>query len=394
MAKGYNKYSDEELLNIIKDYYTNVGFPTQREFNSKNGLPCYVTYYNRFGSFKNAVLMAGIPIPPERERYFNRDKLTDEEMLYLLKYYTEKKLKNNLYLLTNEDIDGIPNMPSSSTYMTRFGGVVEAYKLIGYDYYEFNNSRLEDDMIVKLKELAAKLGRTPSSRDITKYSKMGECYATETYCMHFGTLYNAQIICGLAPTRVGNNKTREELIYDLKQLYKKNNRLPTHQDIDNEEGVASASKYADEFGSLVEALRLAGVSDDEINSRAYITDGGVVCYSVYEHKFASMLEDKKIEFKKEPLYREYIKDFDKKYRFDFEIIYKNKKYLIEIFGITTIEEYHERTREKIELCRSNGVPLISLYPDIFWTTTQDGLFLHLQEKIEEVDRIYYTNKVI
>ena len=33
------KYNNEELLEILKDYNDNVGFPTQRKFNSKNNLP-------------------------------------------------------------------------------------------------------------------------------------------------------------------------------------------------------------------------------------------------------------------------------------------------------------------------------------------------------------------
>lgn len=384
------KYTDEELINILKGYYQNIGFPTQRKFNNKNNLPSYVTYFNRFGSFRNAILIAEIKIPEERRRFFNRDELSSEEMLRLLKYYTEKKLKTDIFLLTNEDIDENPNIPSSSTYLTRFGGIIEAYKLIGYDYYRFNNNQMKKNMIKKLKELATILKRTPNSRDINKYSQNGFGYCMGAYEFHFGSLYEAQIACGLEPTIVGRNKAREELLDDLKILYKKFNRIPTHQDINMEEGMASASKYAHEFGSLLNALKTIGIDEKELNTRGYFTENGVVCYSIYEHKFASMLESENITFKTEPLYKDYIENFGERYRFDFEVTYNNKKYLVEIFGITTNEDYDKRRKEKIKICKNNNIPLISLYPNIFWSTTQEELFFYFKEKMRKIDEVFYS----
>jgi len=63
---AYKKYrTDEELLVILKDYSINIGFPTIRQFNTSNNLPSYTLYYDRFGSFKNAILLSDIEIPPE-----------------------------------------------------------------------------------------------------------------------------------------------------------------------------------------------------------------------------------------------------------------------------------------------------------------------------------------
>jgi hypothetical protein len=69
-----NDYTDEELLSILKQYSIEQEFPTQRKFKKSCGLPCSVTYFNRFGSFKNAILMAGIEIPEDRLRFFNRSE--------------------------------------------------------------------------------------------------------------------------------------------------------------------------------------------------------------------------------------------------------------------------------------------------------------------------------
>lgn len=89
------KYTDEELLEILKNY-SKIKFPTYRDFNSKNGLPSGRTYVDRFGSFQNAILKAGIEIPKERLRYFNREQLPDNVLLDLLKQETEKMIKKKI----------------------------------------------------------------------------------------------------------------------------------------------------------------------------------------------------------------------------------------------------------------------------------------------------------
>ena len=55
-------YSDDNLINILKDYYNNFGYPTQRKFRTSNGLPSYGTYVLRFGTFQNAIHLADIPM--------------------------------------------------------------------------------------------------------------------------------------------------------------------------------------------------------------------------------------------------------------------------------------------------------------------------------------------
>ena len=71
-------HTDEQLLEILRKYNDEVGFPTQRKFKTSNGLPSSVTYFNRFGSFQNAILLSGIEIPESRKRYFNRIEYAKE----------------------------------------------------------------------------------------------------------------------------------------------------------------------------------------------------------------------------------------------------------------------------------------------------------------------------
>lgn len=373
--------TDEQLLQYIRDYYKNVAFPIEREFKTSNGLPSYALYFIRFGTFKNAILIAGIDIPEERLRFFDREKLTDEEMLYLLKYYTNEKLKNNIYLLTNDEIDSIKAMPHSSTYNTRLEGVVKSYKKIDIDYYEFNKIALEKDMKEKYIELAEKLGHVPNSREIDKSSNIGECYSMGTYIEHFGLLSQFQKDMGHIPTRLGHSISKNDALDGLKRLGDKLNYTPTIIDVNVCPYLPSSNYYRESFGSFADSLKIAGFD----NVTIYVSPKGNKALSLIEYKFLLMLENKAIPFEKEEYYRKYIDGFKRNFRLDFTIMYNDKKYLIEIFGIVGNDKYDERKAEKIKLCKENNLPLIEIYYSDFYKADEDKLHNLLLNKIDELN---------
>jgi len=384
----YKKVTDDELIDILRQYHNNIGFPVEREFTSKNNLPAYTLYFQRFGSFKNAILISGIDIPKEREMFFDRETLSDEEMLKLMEHYTDIKLNNDIYLLTNEDIDNIKNMPHSGTYNRRFGGIVSAYEKLGIDYYDFNNKALEKDMIIKYKELYNILGRTPNSRDINKYSQtIDGFYSMGAYEEHFGGVYKLQIYCDMLPTIIGRQKSKEELIEDLQELYERLGRVPTQRDVDDCEWIASSGKYFDEFGNFTNALKIAGFKDEKQSNNCLLTPQGNYCRSSYEYDFCTMLEDNSnmLEFWQEDYYYNYIKDYTRRHRFDFTVKYNNKIYPIEIFGMMEHEWYREKTKLKIDLCKNNNINLIDLYKEDFKKKDRCQLYEMLMERIKEID---------
>lgn len=380
--------TDEELITYIQDYYKNIGFPTEREFNSKNNLPSYTLYFQRFGSFKNAILISKIEIPKNRERYFDREKLSDEEMLTLLKYYTNEKLKNNKYLLLGDDIDNNKSMPHSGTYVARFGGIAKSYEKIGINYKEYNKKVLEQDMIDKYLNLYKRLGYTPDSREIDRESNKNQCYSMTTYISHFGSLYNLQQLCGLTPTGIGRNKSDKDLIVDLQTLNTILGRIPTVYDLKDFDFCASQRKYSDIFGNYANALIKAGFKP---NTKLQFTKNNTLCNSSYDYMMTKMLENHKINFTKEDYYRDYILDFDKAYRFDFIVTINNNKYFIEIFGIEGNDKYDKKRLEKIQLCKDNNIPLIQYYPDEFLSSNQEELYSNFIDKVLDCDEQYYDN---
>jgi len=384
----FKNISDEELLEILKDYDNNIGFPTQRKFISSNNLPSYTLYADRFGSFRNAIILANIIIPKNRERWFDREELTNEEMLKLLEYQTKIKLISNIYLLTNDEINSINEIPHSSTYYTRFGGIIDAYKQIGINYEEFNNKALEKDMILKYKELYKILGRTPHSRDIEYYSRKrtNGFYCMGAYEDHFGGIYKLQIYCDFLPTEIGRQKSSEELIEDLQELYERLGRVPTQRDVDDCEWVASANKYHSEFNTFTNALKVAGFKDDKQSNNCLLTPQGNYCRSSYEYDFCTMLEGNSgiLEFWQEDYYYNYIKDYTRRHRFDYTVKYNNKIYPIEIFGMMEHEWYREKTKLKIDLCKNNNINLIDFYKEDFKKKNREQLYEMLMKRIKEI----------
>ena len=381
----FKKLSDDELLEILIDYNNNIGFPTQRKFKSKNNLPSYSIYFYRFGSFRNAIILAGIKIPENRKRWFDRESFSDEEMLKLLEYNTDIKLKNNIYLLTNDEIDYIKTMPSTTTYVSRFGGMINAYSKIGIDYYEFNNIAMEKDMILKYRQLALELGCTPNSREIDKASQNGVCYSMGAYENHFGSIYELQVYCDFTPTRIGLNKNKNELIEDLQELYERLGRIPTQKDVNMCEWMASISKYNDAFGGFIESLKIAGITNDSQNKKCSITPQGNYCRSSYEFDFCIMLENKGLNFRQEDYYYNYIKDFKRRFRFDYIVNVNNIDYFIEIFGMMEYKWYRDKTNYKIQLCKDNNLNIIDLYKNDFKKSDMETLHSLLLDKITNIN---------
>lgn len=375
------QYTDEELLNILRNYNDEVGFPTQRQFRASNGLPSGVTYRNRFGSFQNAILLSGIEIPENRKRYFNRVEYDKEYLLKVFREQVDISIKEKGSLITDDEIDLNKNIPSASVYYKHFSTLDNLYSLIGIDRNKFNNDKLEEDMKKKYAELRDLLGRTPHSRDFDRYSKDSDYwYCCQAYLNHFDSIQNLQKIMGDEPYVLGRGMSKQEMLDRIIRLSEELECQPTQKDIYYCEYTPGVSKYAKEFGSISNALYILGFKP---NNKVLISPKGNKALSGYEYRFLLMLEKYNIEFEKEVYYKDYIENLDKKYRFDFKIKIGGEEYFIEIFGIDRNEEYDKRKLEKKKLCKDNNIKLIDLYgKDLLQTAEQ--IYEMLISKINKI----------
>lgn len=66
--KGQSKYTNEMLLEYLRNHYQNTGLPPTASDWKRGFLPDYHIYLNRFGSIKEARKLAGIPVENSLKR--------------------------------------------------------------------------------------------------------------------------------------------------------------------------------------------------------------------------------------------------------------------------------------------------------------------------------------
>lgn len=313
-----------------------------------------------------------------------RMNISDEEALKLLEHYTKEKHKTNPYLLTASEINNNSNMPCMSVYSTRLGGLKNAYKMIGIDYDMHNKNVFKGILIKEYINLSNMLNRTPTSRDINLYSKQRIIHNSTAFINNFGSIKQLQEESNLEFTKHAYpKKTKDELKSDLLKLYKELGRIPTQKDLDKCKYTLRSDSYILYFGSFRKALIYSGFTENEIKNKVYKTSKGTICYSRLEYLFARVLENYNIPFDKDILYKNYITDFDKRYSFDFVLNINNSKYFVEIFGITGVKEYEDKILEKRNLCKSNNLKLIEIYPKTLWEYKQKEVYEYILEQIKD-----------
>lgn len=369
-------YVKEDMVKQIYDFYNKHGKIVVRDLKITNNLPTITGIIFIWGSFQNCLKELGIF---KDNHCFNRKCKTDEQMLDELKEFAIEHLKTHLFLPTYDEVDLCKNTSSSGTYLSRFGSLSNAYKLIGYSN-EFNRNRLLEDMKKKYIECCKVYNKTLNSREITHLSKNGKMYSTEAVTENFGSLSNFQRECGLIPTIIGRSTNPEEALDLLAKLKDELGRVPLRNDVDECEWMPSADYYYLYFGGHKEALNRIGLK----TPKTYESKSGVKCNSQYELKIANALEKYNVSYEKEVQYKTVIPDFPKAYRFDFAIEKDDVKYYIEFFGIIGVHSYEEKTKEKIELCRNNSINLISLFPEDIYSKSYDDVYNLIMDKCKEL----------
>ena len=389
MRKYFSEFkniTNDKLLEYLKDFYSKFGIPTTRILKFNKDMPSDYLYRERFGSFQNALVEAGICIPESREWLYNRASVTDEEILEIVSRYINNNFSEKDRLPTLKDLYTLCNAPSYSVLNNRFNTTENFYNQLGIDYFEHNKKAFEFDMIDNYIKLKENLGYVPDSRDVDIASKQGLCQGMKTYSEHFGSLIEFQKSLGYEPTaNLGLIISKEDALLELKELGINLGRLPTQKDTNECEWTPSSSYYANNFESYGKALILAGFDSTWYNRKVMITPKGNLAFSSYEYDFTTMLEERDVEFTKEDYYKNHIKGFTERLQFDHILYINGKIYYVEIFGIMEYEWYRNKTIRKIKLCEDNDLILIDLYKEDFKKRNRDQLYEMLMEKIKDID---------
>lgn len=101
----------------------------------------------------------------------------------------------------------------------------------------------KDDLINQLQTLASELGRSPLSSDVDKAAKEGDVAHSATFASHFGSFTKALQKAGLQPI-TEHNYSRETLVRQLKYLFiLLGNKFPTENDFINAKKAGLVASY-------------------------------------------------------------------------------------------------------------------------------------------------------
>jgi DNA invertase Pin-like site-specific DNA recombinase len=253
--------SDREMLNCLTGVLRDHGRLTRHIIDKSANVPSTWVYTKRFGSMARVYELLGLnrkdanKLPATIiDQNGNRRWLRDEDMLDLLKQLVKKH-----GYLSKTIIDNSPGVPSSQAYQKHFGGLLRAYKLIGYVPPYCARPRMSDEqMLGALKQLLRERG-TLSRTVIQEYDTLPSRY---TYSRRFGGLMSAYKRIGFIPPDLNRRQavrglSKHEMLEMLAKLLEKSGYL-SQRLIDRSTGLPCRTTYAKRFGSLRRAYELIG----------------------------------------------------------------------------------------------------------------------------------------
>lgn len=200
MSNSAIKYTDKELIDyLIYFYHENNKVPTQRDMTEKSGYVSGLTYRNRFGSFKNALILAGLYDLILDKRNFDRVKTTEEDKPEIIRT-VQDFVKENRRFIEGKDIDNHQSLPSYSTINKLFDNSLKnLMHECGYTKEDF--IEMENEIAIEnLSKLYLQDGKK-----ITK-NTIENCSYTRSYSFYvkrFGKLSTAYKLAGILVDRRG-----------------------------------------------------------------------------------------------------------------------------------------------------------------------------------------------
>ncbi len=181
------KLSDGEMLELLRKKAEQLGHaPTADSLTGDLNMPNPSAYEKRFGSWSNALRVAGL-----KSRYYSSKNLSDEELLKLLR----DKVNKLGHIPTKKSLFGDPDLPKPSAYVERFGSWTKALELVG-----FKTTWSDEELILALQARVKELGYVPTAQMVEEDYKLPSAV---TYQNHFGSWNNAVKIAGLTPNKAG-----------------------------------------------------------------------------------------------------------------------------------------------------------------------------------------------
>jgi DNA invertase Pin-like site-specific DNA recombinase len=199
LARTTRRLSNDQLLDALTGLYRAHGYLTRQLINAAEGVPSAGTYARRFGNLEGAYEEIGLPwfFPnrPPRKPHQNFKHRSRKQLLDAL-----RRLLRERGALSRKIIDEAEGVATAATYQRRFGGVLPAYALIGYNAQrratrnaaDRTKSRSNAQLLDLLRKLRRKHGHL-TARIIGKAKGLP---ASSTFVRRFGSMTRVYRLIG------------------------------------------------------------------------------------------------------------------------------------------------------------------------------------------------------
>ena len=229
----------QKLVDIKRKLKRN---PRLEDLNNLKNVPSHEVYFRRFGSWNNALKLAGLDINMRKD-------YTKGELIILLRKKASELGRSPII----KDLESDKNMPDRDTYERYFGSFNKALEASGLEVKYVFRKWTKEELLQKLREKSKKLGRSPTQRSIDKDPLMP---GKGNYRKYFGSFNKTIRKAGLV---VNYQINEEELIKLLQKLYLKLNRTPTREELNKQKDYPSLNPFVRKFGSYTAACLRAGL---------------------------------------------------------------------------------------------------------------------------------------
>lgn len=327
-------------------------------------------FTNMYGSYTNALFESGLISELDADK--------ELKLEHSIRKYRDYYIKTNEVLDYTKSCELAKenNLFHANTLMDKLG-ISSYHELCKYLYGETNREEYDkDELINSLIKLNETLGRPPMAKELTEYGLHSFC----VYKTFFKVRYFNDIIKELGWEPYGHDpqyKTDEELLEDYKNLFEKLNRLPSIDEINNEDSMCSHVTYLSRFDTFKNVCDLLDIDYNNYiiesrtgSSKIFIDKKGELCRSFPEMYITNLLIDNNIEYIKEYHYSELNNKITNKTRMDWYL--SDYDMAVEYFGLfreesvnddSFIGKYTRKTYDKIQMCKENNIDIIDLYPN-------------------------------
>jgi len=383
------KYSDEELINILKIEYKKSNQITVKNFKIKNDLPAYENYISRFGSWANAKELAGLS-----RKKSGKIKLTKEEIVYNFK----EAVKKNGFIPRVDKLnikEGFPSRYSIDNYFETYNDFVI---YCGFEYNLTHNGKYKDDFLIsEIQRFVSEFKKVPVQTD---FENLEGYPSRKTFGNHFHNFNEVLILSGYIPLTltmeekidyVAKRATAENISILIYKYIDKYNKIPTQEELIKEIGYSPKEDikkifdtwnkcliklglplnqishhedsflesefhrfvkqkgriptllefngseypsfwcYQNRFGSWNKAVISYGYTPTDAN-RKYYLDNGEICGSSYEFDISTWLQSNGRIYERDINYIDFIDGYKGKMNCDYKIYYNDKIWYVEMAG--------------------------------------------------------------